>query len=154
VVERVGSDVMPVDAGSAQGRLLLTAYVWPDQVERLRRLRGAFEVAARVPAEVRREAATDFVDGLEVAGGATTVLFHSVMWQYLHRDEQQAVAERIEELGRSATADRPFAHLRLEPMRRAPDRPHEFLVALRVWPDGEDRVLGDTAGHGVPTVWR
>lgn len=153
VAERLGSDVMPVDVGTTAGRLVLTAYVWADQIERHERLRGAFEVAARVPAEVRREGAVEFVTGLDLADGATTVLWHSVMWQYLSSDDQQAVAARIEELGASATADRPFAHLRLEPMRRTPESPHEFLVALRLWPTGEQCILGDSAGHGVPTVW-
>jgi hypothetical protein len=106
-----------------------------------------------VPAEVRREGAVELVQGLELAEGVTTVLWHSVMWQYLTADDQRAVTDRIEELGAAAGADRPFAHLRLEPMRRSADGPHEFLVALRLWPGGEERILGETAGHGVPMIW-
>lgn len=153
VVERLGSDVSPVDPTSTEGRLLLTSYVWPDQAERLERLRGAFEVAAAVPAEVRRERAADFVAGLELRTGTTTVLWHSVMWQYLAADEQQAVTDRVERLGAAASDDRPFVHLRLEPMRRTPGSPHEFLVAAQMWPGGDLRILGDSAGHGVPTTW-
>ncbi len=153
VVERAGCDVHPVDPGTTEGRLLLTSYVWPDQTERLERLRGAFAVAARVPAEVRREGAADFVAGLELRSGTTTVLWHSVMWQYLGRAEQQAVADRLEELGAAATDERPFVHLRLEPMRRSPGSDHDFLVAARLWPGGDQRILGDAGGHGVPTTW-
>jgi hypothetical protein len=153
VVERLGSDVRPVDVGTEEGRLLLRSYVWADQTGRHERLRGAFEVAARVPAEVRRQDAVEFVESLELAEGATTVLWHSVMWQYLSADEQEAVTRRIERLGAAADETRPFAHLRLEPMRRTPDSPHDFLVALRLWPGGEQQVLGNSAGHGVPMIW-
>uniref|UniRef100_UPI002B2788D3 DUF2332 domain-containing protein n=1 Tax=Nocardioides sp. TaxID=35761 RepID=UPI002B2788D3 len=31
LVERLGSDVMPIDVATTEGRLGLTAYVWPDQ---------------------------------------------------------------------------------------------------------------------------
>ena len=153
VVQRVGSDVRPVDVGTDEGRLLLRSYVWADQTGRHERLRGAFEVADRVPAEMRHQGAVELLESLELADGGTTVLWHSVMWQYLATEEQDAVTARIERLGAAAGESRPFAHLRLEPMRRTPDSPHDFLVALRLWPGGESRVLGSSAGHGVPMIW-
>ncbi len=153
VVERLGCDVLPVDPSTTEGRLTLTSYVWPDQTDRHERLRGALQVATGVPAQVRRQGAVDFVQGLELADGSVTVLWHSVMWQYLSGEEQAAVSARIEELGRSATERRPFARLRLEPMRRTAGDEHDFLVALQVWPGGESLVIGDSAGHGVPTTW-
>jgi hypothetical protein len=153
VVERLGSDPAPVDVTTTEGRLRLTAYVWPDQAARLDRLRAAFRVAAEVPVEVRQEDAASFVAGLTTTEGCTTVLWHSVMWQYLPRADQHAVAERIEELGRSATSRSRFAHLSAEPSRRTPDADHEFLVRLRTWPDGEDRLLGSSVAHGIPTTW-
>jgi hypothetical protein len=81
------------------------------------------------------------------------VLWHSVMWQYLSADEQAVVSARVAELGEQATATAPFAHLFLEPTRRTPDSPHDFLVVLELWPTGERRILGDSAGHGMPTTW-
>ena len=153
IVERVGSDVMPVDVRTPEGRLVLTAYVWPDQTHRLDRLRGALDLARHTPVVVRREGAARFVDGLDLRPGATTVLWHSVMWQYLDPAEQDAVTARIGALGAQATDEAPFAHLFLEPMRRTPDGPHEFLVVLELWPTGERQVLGSSSGHGLPTVW-
>jgi len=153
VVERVGSDVMPVDVSSTEGRLALTAYVWPDHTARHERLRGAFAVADRVPAVVRRQDAVSFVRDLELRDGHLTVLFHSVMWQYLSREDQAAITARLEELGATATEDRPLAHLRLEPMRRTPDSEHEFLAAATVWPGGECEVVGDIGAHGTPATW-
>lgn len=69
-VERLGSDVMPVDVRTTEGRLTLTAYVWPDQRERLERLRGALAVAQETPVEVRRAAARDTVGGLGTRPGS------------------------------------------------------------------------------------
>jgi hypothetical protein len=133
--------------------VVLTAYVWPDQRLRLDRLRAAFRTAERHPVEVRRQDARSFVDALELVDGTTTVLWHSVMWQYLSAPDQQAVLTRLEELGAAATPRRRLAHLRAEPSRRTPGAEHEFLVRLRLWPDGEDRILGATAPHGLPTTW-
>ena len=153
VVERVGGDVLPVDVSTPEGRLVLTAYVWPDQAHRLARLRGAFELASRVAFELRRQSAGDLVAGLSLRPGTTTVLWHSVMWQYLDEAEKARVGGEVERLGAAASTDAPFAHLTLEQTRRAPGMRHEFLVVLRLWPGGERRILGTSVGHGVPTRW-
>jgi hypothetical protein len=153
VVERLGSDVMPVDVGTTEGRLVLTAYVWPDQRARLERLRSALRLARLVPAEVRRQDAAAFLAATQLREGTTTVLWHSVMWQYLTDEDKRLAAARIAGLGASATPTRRFAHLRAEPARRTPQAAHEFLVRLTTWPGGEHRLLGATRGHGVPTTW-
>ena len=153
VVERFGSDVMPVDVGSTEGRLALTAYVWPDQTVRLERLRAAFRVAEAVPADVRRAAAGDVVDALTTRSGTVTVLWHSVMWQYLSAEEKARVLDRLDALGAATSADAPLAHLRAEPSRRVAGGEHEFLVRLTTWPGGTEEILGATVGHGVPTTW-
>ncbi len=153
VVERTGSDVMPLDATSTEGRLALTAYVWADQTERHERLRGALALAARHPPAVRRLGAAAAVDDVRLVDGSVTVVWHSVMWQYLGADEQDHVRRRIDELGATATVSSPFAHLFLEPTRRTPGAEHEFLVVLETWPGGTREVLATSRGHGLPTVW-
>lgn len=153
IVERVGSDLMPVDVSSTEGRLTLTSYVWPDQTERHERLRCAFTVAAENPVEVRRQDAVSFLNNLELVAGTTTVLWHSVMWQYLTAADQADVRARIDALGASAGRDTPFVHLYAEPTRRWPGSDHEFLVVSELWPTGGRRILGSTAAHGLPTTW-
>ena len=156
VVERTGCDPSPVDPRSPAGRVLLTAYVWPDQEARLERLRGALEVAARVPAVVKRQSAADLVAGLQVRPGHCTVLWHSVMWQYVDRAEQAVVRGHIERLAAQARDDGPFVHLWLEPARRTPDGGHDFLVGAESWPPAPgdlDPVLGTSAAHGLPVTW-
>jgi hypothetical protein len=153
VVERRGCDTEPVDPTTEEGRLRLTSYVWPDQQERLERLRGALEIASKVPAPVLRQSARDFVGDLHLAPGATTVVWHSIMWQYLDDQERSDVESRLEQLGDTADADARLAHLALEPRRRRPSSDHEILVVLRMWPGGEERILGSASAHGIPATW-
>ncbi len=153
VVERAGADTDPIDPTTPEGQLRLAAYVWPDQAERLARLRGALQVACRVPVRLVRATAADFVRGLELVPGQATVLWHSVMWQYLSAAEQRRIEAEIDRLGARATERAPFAHLCFEPRRRIPGQAHEFLVVLRTWPGGEARILGAAPPHGVPVRW-
>jgi hypothetical protein len=153
VVERAGCDMSPLDPTTTDGRLRLMSYVWPDQLSRLERLRGALELARDVPATVVAAGAADFLDRVELREGTITVVWHSVMWQYLDLAEQERAAARLAELGSQASDGAGFAHLALEPRRRSPEAAHEFLVVLRAWPSGVERVLGRAEPHGLPTTW-
>lgn len=99
VVERVGADLAPVDPTTTEGERRLTAYVWPDQLVRLARLRGAVRLARDEPVRLVRSEAADLLDTLELAGGALTVVWHSVMWQYLDAAEQARMSARLAGLG-------------------------------------------------------
>ena len=153
VVERLGCDVAPLDTTTTEGRLRLMSYVWPDQLSRLERLRGALQLAAEVPASLEAVGAATFLDRLALQDGTTTVVWHSIMWQYLDHAERARVAARLDELGAQATDRAGFAHLALEPRRLTPGAPHEVLVVLRTWPGGADQVLGRAEPHGLPTTW-
>ncbi|GAA0614426.1 DUF2332 domain-containing protein [Kribbella sandramycini] len=148
VAERIGADIAPVNPLSEEGARTLASYVWADMPERLARLRAAVEVARRVPADVRREDAVSFVRGLEVSPGHLTVLWHSIMWQYLTDDDRAAVDALVAELGERADASAPFARLRYEP---GPEQ--GFLIEVETWPGGVRRVLGRIEGHGQGLVW-
>jgi hypothetical protein len=153
VVERLGCDLAPLDPTTTEGRLRLMSCVWPDQPERIDRLRGALQLAAEVPASLEAVGAGAFLDRLALQDGTTTVVWHSVMWQYLDPAEQARVAARLDELGAQASDRAGFAHLALEPRRRSPGAAHEFLVVLRTWPGGTEQVLGRAEPHGLPTTW-
>jgi hypothetical protein len=149
VVSRVGGDIAPIDPASPEGRLRLTAYVWPDQADRLARLRGAIAVAERVPAELRAEPATVTLAGTELADGAWTVLWHSIFRQYLTQEQRAELADGVARLGAAATPRAPFAYLYLE-QSRAGGCP----VTLTTWPGGSTEVLGAASPHGIPVRWR
>jgi hypothetical protein len=160
VVARSGSDLQPVDVTTEDGRLTLTSYVWPDMTERHARLAGAIELARQAPVVVERADAATYVERLEVVPGTLTVLWHSVMWQYVPRDQQGRVTARLATLGATATPDAPLAHLFAEPTRRTPEDRHRFWVCAESWPGageaggGERAFLGRMAPHGVPVTWQ
>lgn len=153
VVERAGTDVAPVDLQRPGAAERLLAYVWADQVPRVERTRAALAVASTHPVTVERLDAVRAVARLDLRPGHLTVLWHSVMWQYLTREDQAAVTAALAGLGATATPGSPLVELSLEPERPGPGRSHEFLVAARTWPGGERVVLGTSVGHGVPTRW-
>jgi len=154
IVERHGYDIAPIDVTAPDGEMTVLSYVWPDQHTRLARLRGAIEVARRVPARLERLSAADAVGTVTLAEGALTVLWHSITWQYLSDAERDAVRARIEALGAQADAKSPFVHLTLEPARDGPGAPIRFLVQARRWPDGELNVLAQCHPHGPPVNWQ
>jgi hypothetical protein len=154
VVERAGCDADPVDVASEDGRLTLMASTWPDQARRFPHLRGALEVAARVHATVEQADAASWL-GVRLAErteGVATVVFHSIVMQYLGREGRDRVREVIAEAGRRATPRAPLARLRLEPTGADPSR-GEFLVHLETWPGGEERLLARAHPHGPPVQW-
>jgi hypothetical protein len=149
---RLGCDPDPLDPSSAEDRLTLTSYVWPDQVDRFERLRGALQVAAAAPERVERLGGGAFLEReLHPRDGVATVVWHSVVWQYVPADERSRITAAIEGAGRRATAAAPVAHLWLEPEHGDSGG---FVLRLRTWPGGELRLLADAQGHGPPVVWR
>jgi hypothetical protein len=153
VVERGGCDINPVDATTEDGRLTLTSYVWPDMTARHTRLAGALAVAGEEPVDLVRADAASYVEGLGLADGHLTVVWHSVMWQYVPRAQQQRITARLAALGEQATREAPLVHLFAEPTRREPQDRHRFWVVGHRWPGGERQYLGQMAPHGIPVVW-
>ena len=149
-----GCDVSPVDVTTEDGRLTLTSYVWPDMTARHERLAGTITLARAHPVVVERADAAAYVERLATEPGRLTVLWHSVMWQYVPGSQQERVLARLEEVGRTATTDAPLVHLYAEPSRRTPGDEHRFWVWARSWPGpAEPEVLGRMAAHGLPVVW-
>jgi hypothetical protein len=149
VTERVGCDLAPVDPTTEEGRITLLSYVWPDQAERLERLRGALEVARTVPATVERADAAVWLEGrlAEPVQGAATIVFHSIVFFYLDDAGRARVRSLLEQAGERATPHAPVAWLFLEMEEE------RFVVRLRFWPGGEDRPLATSTAHGPPIQW-
>lgn len=149
IMERSGCDLAPIDPTTEQGRLTLLSYVWPDQTERIERLRGALRVAEEVPVGLEAADAAAWLERRlsEEHAGAATVVFHSVVLGYLGEEGRDEVVGILEGAGNVATEAAPLAWLSLE---RVGDR---FEVRLRSWPGGEERLLAITAPHGPPVRW-
>jgi hypothetical protein len=146
VAERLGCDASPIDPRTEEGRLTMLAYVWPDQTLRLQRMRAAIEVARESPVTIERRSAAEWV-GERLADpvpGLATVVYHSIVMQYLSGGERDEFEARVAEAGERAGAEAPVAWLSMEPAGGWSE------VRLRAWPDGEDRVLATAGYHGTP----
>ena len=153
VVERAGSDPNPVDAMTEEGRLTLMSYVWPDQTIRFRQLRDALKVAAAMPVQPERAPGPAWLaQRLETeAPGVVTVVYHSIVTQYLGDAGRAALLDVLTEAGTRATTEAPLAWLRFEPSR--PDGGGRFQVHLTMWPGGGERLLAESHPHGPPVRW-
>lgn len=153
VVERRGADLNPIDATDQDGAIRLASYVWADQTERLRRLRGAILIAGQHPAQIETATAADFLDRIELREDQLTVVWHSVMLQYVQAEERTRIAARINELGAAATDNSPFAHISFEPQQLSVTEGAHYLVTATRWPGGEPQILGEAPPHGMPVQW-
>ncbi|MYW00123.1 DUF2332 domain-containing protein [Streptomyces sp. SID3343] len=144
VVARHGCDLTPIDPRSTEGALALRAYVWPDQIARAQRLTGALGLAEQAPARIEKTGAGDFAEALRLEPGTLTVLWHSVMRQYVPAEEWARVSAASDRLARSATADAAFAHLAFEPAKGA-----AFALTARHGA-APAKVIASAHPHGLP----
>jgi hypothetical protein len=149
VAERSGCDPDPVAATSEEGRLTLRSFIWADQLERMHILDQAIEVMRRYPVSIDCSRAVDWLALrlAESAPGKTTVLFHSVVWQYISREERTELLKLIEAAGSRANGDSPFAWLRMEPGKEGAE------VKLRIYPGFEDQIIATAGYHKPQTTW-
>ena len=151
VASRRASDISPIDVSTPEGRLTTLSFVWPDHSERIDRLRAALYVAALSPLSIDRGDAGEWL-GEQLASrphtGHATVVFHSIVWQYLPTATRNAVRRALFTSGERARADAPLLWLRMEPATT------EFAnVRLTTWPGGADETLAEVGYHGAAVRW-
>lgn len=149
VAERRGCDRNPIDPTTADGRLSLLSFVWPDQPERIARLEAAIEVARRVPATIDQADASEWVEArlATPTPGLATVVAHSIVLQYLTPEGRRRLRSALDGAGARASAAAPLAWLRMEPAGERAE------LRLTTWPHGEERVLATAGYHGRPVWW-
>lgn len=149
IERRIGLDLEPI-ALDEHGARLLEAFVWPDQPERIDRLRRAIAVARTCDLDLRRGDYVDLLPGLlaERRDDVLTVVFHSVSTTYLN-DERYG---RLVDVLRRAGAEGPLAWVSLEGPRGDPDY-HGVALDLTRWPGGETRRLAKADYHGAWLEW-
>ena len=98
---RRGIDVEPVDVRDEDSVRWLECCVWPEQRERLERLRQAIAVARRDPPQIVTGDAVDLLPEItaEVPVDATLVVVNSAMMMYLSRERRRRLADVIHDTG-------------------------------------------------------
>lgn len=156
IVSVRGCDVAPIDLSDPAAALKLKSYVWPDAPQRMARIDAAIQLASEQPPELVRMDAGAFVAeqlARPQAEGVTRAMFHSIMWQYMPAETQDAITAAFEDAGRAATAQRPLAWVSLE------TDPATFRHELKVryWngdsDDGSTTLLSHAHPHGAWVEW-
>ena len=151
VVEQAAADLSPLDIDTPAGRIAIQSFVWPDQTERMQRLRDALAVAAEHPLHVERSDAGAWISRHVTAplpDGVATVVFHTIVWQYLPKWSRDQVRATLAAAGAGANRHSPLCWLRMEPAG-----PTHADLRLTVWPGGEEVHLADVGYHGHDLTW-
>lgn len=153
VVDRRGVDIQPLDIRDPATRERLLAFVWPDQPERVARLKAALDAAALDPPPLEAGDAAEWAEmHAHPAPGAATIVFHSIAHQYFPPATKARLAAHMARAATAATAEAPLAWLRFEiddPDALGPPP----TLRLTLWPGGEERLLARVHPHGSRVHW-
>jgi hypothetical protein len=144
-----GVDLNPLSPASEGLRLL--SYVWPDQADRLARMRAALAIAARHPPKVDRGDAADWLLArlAQPHPGRCLLVCHTIAFQYFPANSKAQIEQAMAAAGAVATKAAPLAWLGME----ADDAPQGAAITLRLWP-GDLRIpLGRAGFHGQWIDW-
>jgi hypothetical protein len=149
VGQRLGIELHPLDLEWPEQRRLLESFVWPDQSQRLERLRRGLEVLQARPPSIL---AGDYLELLgpllaERSPRALTVVFQTASIFQLPR-EQRARLEDV--LDRAGEDGRELAFLSAE---QTEAREFCWQLELRRWPAGKRRLLAYMDFHGRWLEW-
>jgi hypothetical protein len=152
VADRQGCDLAPLSLLNPASALRLAAFVWPEQRGRLARLQAAIALARRAGPAVAAADAAAWVERQlsEPRPGRTTVIYHSICWQYMSKATRTRLHAAVDDAGARATALAPLAWLTYEPPSDAPIEPE---LRLTVWPGGWTQRLARAHPHGDWVEW-
>ena len=152
IASRAAVDLRPVDARSPADRERMLAYIWPEQIERIRRIEAALDLVAASGLHVEAGDALAWLKDKMSApapAGVCRTVYHSVFAQYLPVRLREDLRATIKAIGEEATPEAPFAWLAME---AAPDR-MSCELRLTLWPGAERRVLAQVDWHGRWAEW-
>ncbi len=159
IASRAACDQNPLDPADANDRMRLRAYVWAGQTARLERLNAALELSRETGVKVEKADAAAWVRE-KLAGElsvGTSVVYHSVFFQYPPLDVRQAIRRAIEEAGTRTRDGRELAWVRFEPASVIGSEAGSTRYVLNVvtWADGrrDEKILADVDPHGRTMSW-
>lgn len=142
VVERLGCDSNPVDIATDDGKLTLLGYIFPDETDRMERTKAAIAIARKAFCKIEKAGAADWLERqLQYpVKDATTVIFHSMVWQYMSESEQLHAARIIQAAGARATVKAPVAWLKIEAGQNRPFS-DGYEVRLQIYPGHSEQLI-------------
>lgn len=152
VVWRAGIDLHPLDVHDATQMRWLEALVWPEQRDRLSRLRAAVEVVRTAPPRLIRGDLNDEIENLvrQAPEDATVVVFHSAVLAYVPEVDRVRWTETMRRLPVrwiSNEAPSVLPNVAAQLHRTPPSDRVEFVVSL----DGKP--IAFASPHGQSLDW-
>lgn len=149
VRQRRGIDLSPLDVTRPGDTLLLKSFAWADQTERLERLDRAVEALRQDPPELEQGDVVERLPSLlaERLPGALTVVYQTAVRGYIDREDWRQVITALDDAGRQF----PLALVSVSRPAEGEDR--YWGLWLRLWPDGEKRLLAHAGFHGQWLEW-
>lgn len=146
-----GVDINPLDPTNPDHALRLLAFLWPDQPDRLSRVRKAIDLATAQPITVAKGDAIDWLEQQlpDRAAQGVTLIYHTVAWQYFPTAQQSKGRALIEACGAKASAKASLAWLSMEADNLSPGAG----LTLRLWPGDIHVPLGRADFHGRWVRW-
>ncbi len=154
---RIGYDPHPIDVGTDDAMWLL-ACVWPDQLDRIERLKEAIAWARTHPVDLRTADALVALTEIEAMHDDHLTIVNSWVLSYLSPDNQHSYRQRLEALGQRRNLtwvylEQPSTTPALqhdEQIARDPQRSELTAVTRIDWHDGGSHVrhLGTMHPHG------
>ncbi len=148
IVARSGCDLNPIDVTNSDQALRLQSYVWPDQADRLARVKAAIAIAQAHPPQLVSMDAAAWVgqlNRLPPPKNQYRVLMHSIAWQYMPDDVQHRIKLSME--GAGARGDQ-LAWVAFELNAKG-----QAELTVRIWPEGKKRVLARANPHVQWVEW-
>jgi hypothetical protein len=148
IVARAGCDLDPLDPRDPEDQVTLLSYIWPDELERIKRVRAALELAISSPVPVAAAPAAEWLQRTLAApsDGELTVIWQSIFRQYVDPGEWVAITDSVRQAG-----SRPLVWLSMEP---SDDHLAGIRLAFRVHPEQPEQLLAWCGDHGPPVLWK
>ena len=147
-----GVDISPLNVTETDDEIRLLSFLWPDQKARVERTRAAIAIAQQHPPMVDTASADDWIHSqLSRPRDRASVVFHSIVWQYLGAGTQNRLREALHDAGQRATPHTPLLWVRMEPAGAVAD------VQVDMW-DGTSSEpqhwrLAEVGYHGQGLRW-
>ncbi len=148
IASRIGVDLAPIDVRDPQAVRWLLACTWPDEPDRITRLRAAIAVArVHPPTVVQGDGPRLLAELVGPDGGQHPVIWHSWVLAYGTPSEQRLLATAIDEIGRR----RDVTWIYLEQHSETPGLPTPVVAAHD---PADSALVAVTYRRGARTVQR
>ena len=170
IAYRIGIDTHPLDVSDPEDARWLMACVWPEQLDRMERLRAAVSIARQAPPAIVKGNALAALEGVlsGIPDGLTICVLNSAMLFYLSDEDcarfvgllDRLATPRLHWLSLEGSALQTFgARLPFDRLYvpHPDDRPTDIfgLIGYSRWEKGQrqDRLLGRADMHGKWVEW-